>query len=305
MERRYRIKKNGELMKISEIIKNNERTFSVEVFPPKKKDGFETIKNAISEIAKMKPSFMSVTYGAGGGTSEFTQQIAKSIYEKHGVSSIAHLTCVSSSKDTVKQRISELYGLGIENILALRGDIPPEMMNCDSSRLYYTHALDLIDEIKKSGYDFCIGGACYPECHPESTSEKDDLFFIKEKAERGCEFFTTQMFFDNNLYYSFVEKLSKIGVNTPVIAGIMPLTAKKQVERSVELSGSYIPAEFLKLVEEYGDDAEKMKEIGTEFAIKQIRSLYENGVKNIHLYSMNKPETARIIKDAVCDLCTL
>ncbi len=222
-------------MKISDIIKTNEKTFSIEVFPPKKIDGFEKVKPAIDEIAAMKPSFMSVTYGAGGGTSEFTEAIAENIKDVYGVSSIAHLTCVSSTKETVNERLKSLNKAGIENILALRGDIPQDTSAVSGD---YLHAVDLIKEIKSKNYDFCIGGACYPECHPESKSKQDDLLHLKEKAEAGCEFFTTQMFFDNNLYYDFKENLMKTGVFVPVIAGIMPLTAKKQVERAIELSGS-------------------------------------------------------------------
>ncbi len=289
-------------MKISDILKSNDRTFSIEVFPPKKKDGFDTIKPAIDEIAAMKPSFMSVTYGAGGGTSEFTEAIAKNIKDTYGVSSIAHLTCVSSTKETVNERLENLSASGIENILALRGDIPSDNTSLSGD---YLHAVDLIKEIKSKNYDFCIGGACYPECHPESKSKQDDLYYIKEKAESGCEFFTTQMFFDNNLYFDFKESLMKIGVSAPVVAGIMPLTAKKQIERAVELSGSYIPKSFIDIINEFGDDREAVKEIGIDFAIEQIRSLYENGVKNIHLYSMNKPEIAKRVADGISDLISL
>lgn len=288
-------------MKISEIIKTNDKTLSFEVFPPKKQSSFESVKTAIEEIAKLKPHFMSVTYGAGGGTSEYTLEIAKSIKASYGVSTIAHLTCVSSTKETVRARIEELKKENIENVLALRGDIPEELLNDDRSQWAYNHATDLIKDIKSLNAPFCLGGACYPEKHPESATKEDDILHLKEKVDAGCEFFTTQMFFDNNLYYSFVEELRKKNIDVPVIAGIMPLTAKKQIERSISLSGSYIPKEFLDAVEKCGDDTDEIKKVGIDYAISQIRSLYEHGVKNIHLYSMNKPEVASFVQSSVFD----
>ena len=192
-------------MKIAELLKKETLSLSFEVFPPKTETVFESVKSATEEIAKLKPSFMSVTYGAGGGTSKYTLNIAKNIKELYGVPTLAHLTCVSSSKETVKQKISELKNAGIENVMALRGDIPADMQDADKSQWEYHHAVELVHELKNAG-DFCIGGACYPEIHPESVNQKEDILHLKEKVDAGCDFLTTQMFFDNNLFYNFLYK---------------------------------------------------------------------------------------------------
>lgn len=283
-------------MKLTQILDRKELSLSFEVFPPKANNNFEIIKDATEKIAALKPSFVSVTYGAGGGTSEYTLDIAKNIKEKYKVETLAHLTCVSSSRETIKERIQDFKNSGIENIMALRGDIPEDRLNEDRSHWDYKHAIDLIKEIKDNG-DFCIGGACYPEVHPESTSSKEDIMHLKEKVDAGCDFLTTQMFFDNDLLYAFLYKIRDAGINVPIVAGIMPITNAKQVERAVKLSGSFMPKRFRSLVDRFGDDPEAMKQAGIAYATDQIIDLYANNVTNVHLYTMNKPDVAEKIKN--------
>ncbi len=283
-------------MKLTQILDRKELSLSFEVFPPKANNNFEVIKDATEKIAALKPSFVSVTYGAGGGTSEYTLDIAKNIKEKYKVETLAHLTCVSSSRETIKERIQDFKNSGIENIMALRGDIPEDRLNEDRSHWDYKHAIDLIKEIKDNG-DFCIGGACYPEVHPESTSSKEDIMHLKEKVDAGCDFLTTQMFFDNDLLYAFLYKIRDAGINVPIVAGIMPITNAKQVERAVKLSGSFMPKRFRSLVDRFGDDPEAMKQAGIAYATDQIIDLYANNVTNVHLYTMNKPDVAEKIKN--------
>lgn len=279
-------------MKIIDLLTENKLTISFEVFPPKTETNFESVKQATEEIATLKPAFMSVTYGAGGGTSKYTLDIAKDIKQNFGVPSLAHLTCVSSSKETVHQRIEDILSAGITNIMALRGDIPKELQNADRSKWDYNYATDLIKEIKARG-DFCIGGACYPEKHPESKNKEEDILHLKEKVDAGCDFLTTQMFFDNALYYNFLDDAKKAGINVPIMPGIMPITNKVQIERAISLSGSYIPQNFVDEIE--NADADSVMDIGIGYATEQIIDLFKNGVKNVHVYSMNKPEVARKI----------
>lgn len=282
-------------MKISDILNKNERLLSFEVFPPKTDAAYDSIKEATEKIAALSPAFMSVTYGAGGGTSRYTLEIAKNIEERYSVPTLAHLTCVSSTRETVRARIAEMRSMGIENVMALRGDIPAEMHGTDRSSWHYRHAIELVRELSDAG-DFCIGGACYPEMHPESKSREEDISYLKEKADAGCAFLTTQMFFDNALFYDFLERARGAGINLPVIPGVMPITSKKQVERIIFLSGSHLPKELLLLIEKYGDDAPSMKNAGIEYATKQIDDIFKNGVNYAHVYSMNKLEVAEAIK---------
>ena len=283
-------------MKIIEELKKETPTLSFEVFPPNTDTAFENVRAAVEEIAKLRPSFMSVTYGAGGGTSQYTLDIAKKIRDEYGVPSLAHLTCVSSTRETVAARIRDLKAAGIENIMALRGDLTPELMGADRSGWPYRHAVDLIRELKESGADFCIGGACYPEVHPESTNQKDDILHLKEKVEAGCDFLTTQMFFDNNLLYNFLYKIREAGITVPVVPGIMPITNAKQVERAIQMSGSFMPQRFKALVDKFGSDPAAMMQAGIAYATDQIIDLYANGVNHIHVYTMNKPEVAAKIQ---------
>lgn len=242
------------------------------------------------DIARLHPSFMSVTYGAGGGTSRFTVEIAQDIQEKYDVPALAHLTCVSSTKELVSQQIAAMKNAGIKNVMALRGDLTPEIMK-DHAAWDYRHATDLVRELKESG-DFCIGCACYPEVHPESKTRDEDIRFLKQKVDAGCSFLTTQMVFDNNLFYNFMYKIREAGINVPVIPGIMPITKANQLERALKLSGAFIPQRFKAIVDKFGDDDDAMTQAGIAYATDQIIDLFANGVKNVHLYSMNKPEVA-------------
>ena len=288
-------------MKIRDLIAEDRLTMSIEVFPPKTDTAFESVKTATEEIAKLRPLFMSVTYGAGGGTSKYTLEIAKNIQNIYGVPSLAHLTCVSSSKETVVRQIAAIKKAGIENVMALRGDIPHGHENEDRSHWDYRYATDLVRDLKMMG-DFCIGGACYPEVHPDSNHQKGDILHLKEKVDAGCEFLTTQMFFDNHLLYNFLYKIREAGITVPVFPGIMPITNAKQVERAVKLSGSYVPQRFKSLVDKFGDDPDAMKQAGIAYATDQIIDLYANGIKNVHLYSMNKPEVAQKIMENLSDI---
>ena len=289
-------------MKIIDLLNNKKLSISFEVFPPKTETNFESVKNATEEIAKLNPAFMSVTYGAGGGTSEYTLDIAKNIKELYGVPTLAHLTCVSSSKQIVKEKIQEIHNAGITNVMALRGDIPASMESDDRSNWDYTYAVELINELKRSGYDFCIGGACYPEVHPESKNQAEDIKRLKEKVDAGCDFLTTQMFFDNNLLYNFLYKIREAGITVPVIPGIMPITNANQVERAIKLSGSFMPQRFKSLVDKFGSSPDAMKQAGIAYATDQIIDLYANGITNVHVYSMNKPDVAEKIQSNLSDI---
>ena len=283
-------------MKLLPILKQDTLSLSFEVFPPKSDTSFESVKHAVETIAELHPAFMSVTYGAGGGTSQYTLEIAKNIDRMHGVPTLAHLTCVSSTRETVREKIAAMKAAGIENVMALRGDIPEARLTEDRSKWDYRHAIDLVRELKESGADFCIGGACYPEVHPESANQKEDIRYLKEKVDAGCEFLTTQMFFDNHLLYNFLYKVREAGITVPVVAGIMPITNAKQVERAIKLSGSFMPQRFKALVDKFGSDDAAMKQAGIAYATDQIIDLFANNVTNVHVYSMNKPDVAEQIQ---------
>ena len=297
-----RKRKVGKKMKLTKLFEGEKLSLSFEVFPPKTDTSFESVKNATEEIARLRPSFMSVTYGAGGGTSRYTLEIAKNIKERYGVPTLAHLTCVSSTKETVKRKIEELKAAGIENVMALRGDLTPELMDSDRSLWAYRHAVDLVRELKESGADFCIGGACYPEIHPESTNQQEDIKYLKEKVDAGCDFLTTQMFFDNNLLYNFLYKIREAGITVPVIPGIMPITNGNQIERAIKLSGSFMPQRFKSLVDKFGTTPAAMKQAGIAYATDQIIDLFANGITNVHVYSMNKPDVAAAIQNNLSDI---
>ena len=289
-------------MKLNELFIQDKLSLSFEVFPPKVDTAFESVKHATEEIAKLRPSFMSVTYGAGGGTSQYTLEIAKNIKKLYDVPTMAHLTCVSSTKETVHAKIEEMKAAGIENVMALRGDLTPELERSDRTTWSYRHAIDLVRELKECDADFCIGGACYPEIHPESENQKEDIRYLKEKVDAGCSFLTTQMFFDNNLLYNFLYKIREAGVTVPIIPGIMPITNAKQVERAIKLSGSFMPQRFKSLVDKFGSDPDAMKQAGIAYATDQIIDLYANGIKNVHVYSMNKPDVAAKIQSNLSDI---
>ena len=279
-------------MKIIDLLHQNTLSISFEVFPPKTETSFESVKAATEEIAKLHPAFMSVTYGAGGGTGRYTLEIAQNIKALYGVPTLAHLTCVSSTRQTVQERIAAIKAAGIQNIMALRGDIPAELMGADRSGWDYRYAIDLIRELKEADPALCIGGACYPEVHPESATQAEDIRYLKEKVDAGCDFLTTQMFFDNNLLYNFLYKIREAGITVPIIPGIMPITNANQVERAIQLSGSFMPQRFKSLVDKFGTDPAAMMQAGIAYATDQIIDLYANGITNVHVYTMNKPEVA-------------
>lgn len=282
-------------MKIIDILKQEQMSLSFEVFPPKKETSFESVKAATEQIASLKPSFMSVTYGAGGGTSEYTLAVAKNIKDKYQVPMLAHLTCVSSDKATIQKRIAGMKECGINNVMALRGDLTPELEQTDRSKWDYRYAVELIRELKESG-DFCIGAACYPEVHPESANQREDIKYLKEKVEAGADFLTTQMIFDNNLFFNFLYKIREAGITVPVLPGIMPITNANQVERAIKLSGAFMPQRFRAMVDKFGPDSDAMKQAGIAYATDQIIDLYANGITNVHVYSMNKPDIAEGIQ---------
>ena len=289
-------------MKLTGLFENDRLSLSFEVFPPKTDSSFESVKQATEEIASLRPAFMSVTYGAGGGTSKYTLDIAKNIKERYSVPTIAHLTCVGSTKETVGKKISEIREAGIENVMALRGDLTPELAASDRSGWVYRNAIDLVRELRESNEDFCIGGACYPEVHPESRDQREDIRYLREKVDAGCDFLTTQMFFDNNLLYNFLYKIREAGITVPVIPGIMPITNANQIERAIKLSGSFMPRRFASLVDKFGESPAAMMQAGIAYATDQIIDLFANGIKNVHVYSMNKPEVARKILDNISDI---
>lgn len=279
-------------MKIIDILNQEQMSLSYEVFPPKKETAFESVKEATEEIATLRPAFMSVTYGAGGGTSEYTLAVAKNIKEKYNVPMLAHLTCVSSDKATIQKRIADMKEAGILNVMALRGDLTPELEKTDRSKWDYRYAVELIRELKNDG-SFCIGGACYPEKHPESANQREDIKFLKEKVDAGLDFLTTQMVFDNNLFFNFLYKIREAGITVPVLPGIMPITNANQVERAIKLSGAFMPQRFKAMVDKFGSKPEAMKQAGIAYATDQIIDLYANGITNVHVYSMNKPDIAK------------
>lgn len=287
-------------MKLTELFNQKRPMLSFEVFPPKNNEAYENVKDSIEKIALLNPDYMSVTYGAGGGTSIFTSQIAANVQKNFGVSSLAHLTCISSDKKTVHSQLEILKENGVENILALRGDIKKGKSHDENSE--YKFASDLIKEIKVFG-DFCVGGACYPEGHTESETQNEDILHLKEKVDCGCEFLTTQMFFDNNILYNFLYKIREAGITVPVVAGIMPVTNSKQIKRICELSGTTLPRRFAAIVDRFGSDEASMTQAGIAYATDQIIDLYANGVNAVHVYSMNKPYVAeKILENLSCIL---
>ena len=290
---------------LTEILKQDKMQLSFEVFPPKNEMSFESVESAIFEIAKLRPSFMSVTYGAGGGTSEYTINIAKDIKNKYKVPTLAHLTCVSSTRESVKNKIKEFRNAGINNIMALRGDIPSDKICEDRTGWDYRYAIDLIREIKEADDDICIGAACYPEVHPESSNQREDIKYLKEKVDAGVDFLTTQMFFDNNLLYNFLYKIREAGITVPVIPGIMPITNANQIERAIKLSGSFMPRRFTNLVDKFGTNPDAMMQAGIAYATDQIIDLYANSIANVHVYSMNKPQVASSIRNNLSSIISI
>lgn len=286
-------------MKISEVLKQDKPTLSFEVFPPKKDTDFAQVEAAATQIAALNPSYMSVTYGAGGSTKGLTIRLAEEIQKKYDVATIAHLTCVCAGKDSIRQALSDMKAAGIENILALRGDIPRDY----EGEVFtdFAHASELAELIKACG-DFCVGGACYPEVHPDSADRNADIEGLKRKVEAGCEYLTTQMFFDNNIFFNFMYRIREAGITVPVIPGIMPITKRAQVKNAVKLSGCNVPERFKNIVDRFGDTESAMSQAGVAYATDQIIDLIANGVNHIHIYSMNKPEIAKAIQDNLLEI---
>ena len=278
-------------MKNIEFFKNKKAVYSFEIFPPKKTSPVETVYRTLRQLHMLQPDYISVTYGAGGGTSEYTTAICEAL-NSFGVTALAHLTCVSSNRGRIESELEKLRSHGIGNILALRGDIPAGF---DRESSHYRHASELMKEIADFG-GFCIGGACYPEGHPESANSADDIEGIQRKVDAGCEFLTTQMFFDNNILYNFLYRLYRAGIDVPVVAGVMPVTSAAQIKRLCSISSSALPQRFIRIVDRYGDDSAAMKQAGIAFATEQIIDLYANGINAVHVYSMNKPDVAAAIK---------
>ena len=280
-------------MKIRDILNQDKTTLSFEVFPPKKETDFANVETAAFGIAKLQPSYMSVTYGAGGSTKGHTIKLAHEIQERYNVPTIAHLTCVCADRAGINAALEEMKGAGIENILALRGDIPK---NYEGEVFTdFAHASELVELIKASG-DFCVGGACYPEVHPDSANRNEDIIGLKRKVDAGCEYLTTQMFFDNNIFFNFMYRIREAGITVPIIPGIMPITKKAQVRNAVKLSGCNVPERFKNIVDRFGDSEDAMKQAGIAYATDQIIDLIANGVRHIHVFSMNKPEIAEGIQ---------
>ena len=286
-------------MKLASIFEQKETIFSFEIFPPKKTSSIDTIYNTLEELKNLKPDFISVTYGAGGleaGNSK-TCEIASVIKHKYNIEPIAHLTCVNSRKDQVLAELNALKANGIENILALRGDIVPDIPRYEE----FKHASELIEFVKANG-DFDIAAACYPEGHPEAESFAADIRNLKDKVDKGASHLISQLFFDNNSFYDFLEKCDIAGINVPIEAGIMPVVNKSQIERMVSLCGASLPAKFTKVMQKFGDNPEALRDAGIAYAIDQIVDLISQGVDGIHLYTMNNPYVARKISEAIGNL---
>lgn len=281
-------------MKLNEILLKDDVTLSFEVFPPKVTANYESVQKAAYGVARQKPSYMSVTYGAGGSTRDNTLKLAKGIQEEYGVTTIAHLTCVGATKEGIRQALADMKAAGIENVLALRGDRPKDFEG--EPFVDYHYASELVRDIREFG-DMCIGGACYPEGHVESQNTHEDIRNLKKKVDAGCEFLTTQMFFDNNIFYNFLCRVREAGINVPVIPGIMPITRASQIQSAMNLSGCNIPTRFRSIVDCFGNNPEAMQQAGIIYATDQIIDLLANGIKHIHVYSMNKPEVVKGIQE--------
>lgn len=279
-------------MKIKDILHNGKLNLSLEVFPPKEWLKVDDTLRVVDQMALLRPSFISVTYGAAGGTKAYTKKIAEHIQNESKIPALAHLTCVGASKEQADELLTAFRQSSVTNILALRGDIPSDSEYPKD----FIHASDLIRYIKDHG-DFCVGGACYPEGHPEAASIDRDMDMLKVKEDSGVDFFTTQMFFDNNIFYCFLNKIYQKQINTPVIAGVMPITAASQVKRVMKLSGTVVPPRFRAIVEKFGDNPAAMQQAGIVYAAEQIIDLYANGVQNVHVYTMNKPQVATALKN--------
>lgn len=285
-------------MNIKEMFETKSTVMSLEIFPPKLTSPVETIFSTLDALSDIKPDFISVTYGAGGKAKDRTVEIAAKIKNDYGIESLAHLTCISATKEDIRGTFNEMRHQNIENVLALRGDIPEDPDFEFPNPLQYEYACDLVGEARTEG-GFCIGAACYPEKHIDCDSKVKDIKFLKEKVDKGVDFLITQLFFDNELFYRFMEEIDLAGVDVPVSAGIMPVLNKNQILRITKLSGCSIPPKFQRILNRYEDNPEALKEAGEAYAIEQIIDLMAWGVRGIHLYTMNKPETAKRIMNNI------
>ncbi len=286
-------------MQLTSVLGQKRITLSFEVFPPKADLDFESVRQAAFQVAKLGPDYMSVTYGAGGSTRDNTLALAEDIQKEYGVTAIAHLTCVGATKDSIQEALRDMRHSGIENILALRGDRPQWMEQEPFTDYHY--ASDLVAAIKEFG-GFCIGGACYPEGHPDAANKKEDILNLKKKVDAGCEFLTTQMFFDNNIYYNFLYRVRSAGIEVPVIPGIMPISRASQVKNAIRLSGCNMPERFKNIVDRFGTNKDAMMQAGIIYASEQIIDLIANGVNNIHIYSMNHANVVRGIMENLSEI---
>lgn len=284
---------------LNNLLANKSHNLSFEVFPPKKDDEFEGVFAVLDQLKELDPSFISVTYGAGGSRSKKTVEIADYIQNKLDIPALAHLTCVGNQHDDIDQVLGQLKSAGIENILALRGDRPKDMSDEQFNSREFQYASELIQYIKSKDNSFQITGACYPEKHFEAMSTRSDLANLKNKVECGCDFLITQLFMNNDVFYDFQEKCLANGITVPIHAGVMPITSVKQVQTSIALSGTSIPKAFSDIVARYRDNPEDMRKAGIDYAIKQIIDLQEYGADGVHIYSMNKPELTKEIVNAV------
>lgn len=286
-------------MRLAELFGKGRTILSFEVFPPKRNASIETIYKTLDELQYLHPDFISVTYGASGSLADnSTCEIAQAIKSDYGIESAAHLTCVNSTKAEIDIMLKRLQDSGIENILALRGDIVPNI----EPKHDFAHASDLISYIKSKNYDFGISAACYPEGHPESDDQIDDILNLKKKVDAGAEHLVSQLFFDNRIFYDFVDKARIAGINAPIEAGIMPVVNSKQIERMVSLCGASLPAKFTKMMQRYENRPEAMRDAGIAYATNQIVDLLAHNVDGIHLYTMNSPYVAKRISDNVQSL---
>lgn len=284
------------MAKISDLLASPRPTISFEVFPPKRNLPLEPVRAAVAELARLKPGFISVTYGAAGGDSSVnTSAIAGFVERDCGVTALAHLTCVMASRDDIAVEARRLKALGVENILALRGDVPPGMAAPGEG--HFRHASEMVAMLRAEAPGFCLGGACYPEGHPECAHLKDDIAHLQTKVAAGLDFLATQMFFDNSIFYAYLSRVRSAGIAIPVVPGIMPVTNARQIARICELSGTRLPPRFRAIVDRFGESPEAMCDAGVAYAVEQIIDLYANGVNHVHIYTMNKPEVAsRIVR---------
>jgi methylenetetrahydrofolate reductase (NADPH) len=283
---------------IKELFAKTKPVISFEIFPPKKDSPVNTVYSTINSLKDLKPDFISITYGAGGSSKDRSIELSSLVKNKYGIEALAHLTCISSTKQEIERVLQQLADNGIENILAMRGDLPQDPNFTFPDPLHYQYAKDLIRQIREKG-SFSIGAACYPEGHIECENPEKDLIHLKEKVEAGTDFLITQLFFDNEFFYRFRERAADIGISIPISAGIMPVTNKKQVERILSLCRVNLPEKLLKIMEKYEHSPEALKEAGTDYATEQIIELLSWGAEGIHIYTMNRPEVAKKIMENI------